>query len=97
RPDAIKIDAQDMDGSAFELNLTGLAERVFQHEYDHLHVFIKCGALIRIRRTLEGAVKCAFLLLRREDETRGLYFIAAAFLKSPGAAEKMKCGRVKKN
>ncbi|EPS64654.1 hypothetical protein M569_10125, partial [Genlisea aurea] len=36
RPDAIKIDAQDMDGSAFELNLTGLAARVFQHEYDHL-------------------------------------------------------------
>lgn len=33
------------------------------------------GALIRTRRTLDGAVKWAFRHLRRELDTLGLYFI----------------------
>lgn len=38
RPDSLKVDAQDVTGARFEVNLTGLAARVFQHEYDHLQV-----------------------------------------------------------
>lgn len=40
RPDSLKVDAQDITGAKFELNLTGLPARVFQHEYDHLLVFV---------------------------------------------------------
>ncbi|KAI3463014.1 hypothetical protein Pfo_019677 [Paulownia fortunei] len=36
RPDSLKVDAQDITGARFEVNLTGLPARVFQHEYDHL-------------------------------------------------------------
>ncbi|XP_073049455.1 peptide deformylase 1B, chloroplastic [Primulina eburnea] len=36
RPDSLKVEAQDITGAEFELNLTGLPARVFQHEYDHL-------------------------------------------------------------
>ncbi|XP_057773488.1 peptide deformylase 1B, chloroplastic-like isoform X1 [Salvia miltiorrhiza] len=36
RPDSLKVDAQDVKGARFEMNLTGLVARVFQHEYDHL-------------------------------------------------------------
>ncbi|KZV23920.1 peptide deformylase 1B, chloroplastic [Dorcoceras hygrometricum] len=36
RPDSLKVNAQDITGAGFELNLTGLPARVFQHEYDHL-------------------------------------------------------------
>ncbi|KAJ0494184.1 hypothetical protein HanIR_Chr12g0594511 [Helianthus annuus] len=36
---------------------------------------LESGALISTRRTLDGAVKCAFRHLRRELVTRGLYFI----------------------
>ncbi|KAL0431651.1 UNVERIFIED_CONTAM: Peptide deformylase 1B, chloroplastic [Sesamum radiatum] len=39
RPDSLKVDAQDITGARFEVNLTGLPARVFQHEYDHLEVF----------------------------------------------------------
>lgn len=34
----MKIDAQDIKGARFEINLTELPARVFQHEYDHLQV-----------------------------------------------------------
>ncbi|XP_073127401.1 peptide deformylase 1B, chloroplastic [Henckelia pumila] len=36
RPDSLKVEAQDITGAEFELNLTGLPARVFQHEHDHL-------------------------------------------------------------
>ncbi|KAH6829216.1 peptide deformylase 1B [Perilla frutescens var. hirtella] len=36
RPDSLKVDAQDITGARFEMNLTELPARVFQHEYDHL-------------------------------------------------------------
>lgn len=36
RPDSLKVDAEDITGAKFELNLTGLPARVLQHEYDHL-------------------------------------------------------------
>ncbi|CAA2997117.1 peptide deformylase 1B, chloroplastic [Olea europaea subsp. europaea] len=36
RPDSLKVDAQDVAGARFKVNLSGLPARVFQHEYDHL-------------------------------------------------------------
>lgn len=34
----MKIDAQDIAGSSFTIDLSGLPARVFQHEFDHLKV-----------------------------------------------------------
>ncbi|KAF5479618.1 hypothetical protein F2P56_000424 [Juglans regia] len=36
RPESVKIDAQNIKGAKFSVNLSGLPARVFQHEYDHL-------------------------------------------------------------
>ncbi|OMO69556.1 Formylmethionine deformylase [Corchorus olitorius] len=36
RPESVKIDARDINGSRFSVNLSGLPARVFQHEFDHL-------------------------------------------------------------
>ncbi|KGN59682.1 peptide deformylase 1B, chloroplastic [Cucumis sativus] len=36
RPESIKIDARDISGTRFMVNLSGLSARVFQHEFDHL-------------------------------------------------------------
>lgn len=36
RPESIKIDARDVMGARFTVNLSGLPARVFQHEFDHL-------------------------------------------------------------
>lgn len=38
RPDSLKVDAQDVTGAKFNLNISGFSARVFQHEYDHLKV-----------------------------------------------------------
>ncbi|CAH9067968.1 unnamed protein product [Cuscuta europaea] len=36
RPDAVKVDAQDINGARFKVGFTRFSARVFQHEYDHL-------------------------------------------------------------
>ncbi|XP_078151746.1 peptide deformylase 1B [Carex rostrata] len=36
RPATIKVDARDVTGAKFKINLSGLSARVFQHEFDHL-------------------------------------------------------------
>ncbi|WOK98519.1 peptide deformylase 1B, chloroplastic [Canna indica] len=36
RPASVKIDARDVTGARFRVNLSGLPARVFQHEFDHL-------------------------------------------------------------
>ncbi|CAN1182893.1 Peptide deformylase 1B, chloroplastic/mitochondrial [Linum perenne] len=36
RPESVKIDARDITGTRFTVNLSDLPARVFQHEYDHL-------------------------------------------------------------
>lgn len=36
RPGKVKVKAFDIDGNAFELDVTGLAARAILHEYDHL-------------------------------------------------------------
>lgn len=38
RPESVKIDARDVTGARFTVNLSGLPARVFQHEFDHLQV-----------------------------------------------------------
>lgn len=38
RPESVKIDARDIKGARFTVNLSGLPARVFQHEFDHLQV-----------------------------------------------------------
>lgn len=36
RPESVKIDAQDISGARFTIDLSELPARVFQHEFDHL-------------------------------------------------------------
>ncbi|KMZ59547.1 Peptide deformylase [Zostera marina] len=36
RPSSVKVEAQDINGEKFTINLSGLPARVFQHEFDHL-------------------------------------------------------------
>ncbi|KAH7577344.1 hypothetical protein JRO89_XS01G0238500 [Xanthoceras sorbifolium] len=36
RPESVKIDARDMNGARFSVNLSDLPARVFLHEFDHL-------------------------------------------------------------
>ncbi|KAJ3695296.1 hypothetical protein LUZ60_000673 [Juncus effusus] len=36
RPATIKVDARDINGAKFKINLSELSARVFQHEFDHL-------------------------------------------------------------
>ncbi|XP_059450766.1 peptide deformylase 1B, chloroplastic/mitochondrial [Corylus avellana] len=36
RPESVKIDARDIKGARFTINLSGLPARIFQHEFDHL-------------------------------------------------------------
>ena len=38
RPKSIRIDAQDIKGKKFSINLKEWQARIFQHEYDHLEV-----------------------------------------------------------
>lgn len=36
RPESLRVDAQDINGAKFAVELSGLPARVFQHEFDHL-------------------------------------------------------------
>ncbi|CAJ1780955.1 unnamed protein product [Sphenostylis stenocarpa] len=36
RPTSVNIDAHDVNGTRFSVNLSGLPARIFQHEFDHL-------------------------------------------------------------
>lgn len=40
RPISVKIDARDVSGARFRVNLSGLPARVFQHEFDHLKAIL---------------------------------------------------------
>ncbi|KAI3520754.1 hypothetical protein L1887_10205 [Cichorium endivia] len=48
RPEAVKVDAQDITGAKFSISLSRLPARVFQHEFDHLE-----GILFFDRMTAE--------------------------------------------
>ncbi|XP_027336421.1 peptide deformylase 1B, chloroplastic/mitochondrial isoform X2 [Abrus precatorius] len=36
RPESVKINALDVNGTRFSVNMSGLPARIFQHEFDHL-------------------------------------------------------------
>ena len=38
RPKSVTIEAKDLEGKTFRLDLDGLEARIFQHELDHLNV-----------------------------------------------------------
>lgn len=38
RPLGVKVEAQDLKGRKFSLNIKHFQARIFQHEYDHLQV-----------------------------------------------------------
>jgi peptide deformylase len=58
RPVAVTLEAQDLEGASFRLELQGLGARVVQHELDHLD-----GVLI-IERTTPDARREAMATLR---------------------------------
>ena len=37
RPKTVTVEAQDLQGATFRMELEGLEARIFQHEYDHLN------------------------------------------------------------
>uniref|UniRef100_A0A1D1Z4R8 Peptide deformylase n=1 Tax=Anthurium amnicola TaxID=1678845 RepID=A0A1D1Z4R8_9ARAE len=45
RPASVKIDARDITGARFTVNLSGLPARVFQHEFDHLQGTLFCDRM----------------------------------------------------
>lgn len=53
RPDSVKVDALDINGARFEVNLSALPARVFQHEFDHLEVLF-------ISINVEAVFSCTF-------------------------------------
>lgn len=58
RPDAVRVEFQDLDGSAHTLACDGLFARCIQHEVDHLHgvLFIERMTKATLRE-LEPALK----------------------------------------
>ncbi|KAL6507308.1 Peptide deformylase 1B, chloroplastic [Orobanche gracilis] len=70
RPDALHVDAQDLAGASFEVNLTGLPARVFQHEYDHLQGILFIGRMSD--EVLDGIRAELQALEKKYEETTGL-------------------------
>ncbi|XP_057437320.1 peptide deformylase 1B, chloroplastic/mitochondrial [Lotus japonicus] len=59
RPESVKIDARDVNGTRFSFNLSDLPARVFQHEFDHLEGILffdrmTDGVLDSIREQLQA-------------------------------------------
>ncbi|CAK7337878.1 unnamed protein product [Dovyalis caffra] len=91
RPESVKIDARDINGARFTVNLSDLPARVFQHEFDHLQ-----GILFFDRMTEEviDSIRAGLQALEKkyEDktgfpsperiETRRLKKVAEGFGKS---------------
>ncbi|KAJ0841152.1 putative peptide deformylase [Helianthus annuus] len=67
RPEAVKVDAQDITGAKFSVSLSRLPSRVFQHEYDHLE-----GILFFDRMTAEvvESIRAELLALEQKYEDR---------------------------
>ncbi|KAK9272409.1 hypothetical protein L1049_002781 [Liquidambar formosana] len=91
RPESVKIDARDITGARFTVNLSDLPARVFQHEFDHLQ-----GTLFFDRMTDEvlDSIRAELQALEKKYEdktgfpsperikTRKLRKVAAGFGKS---------------
>ncbi|CAA0833767.1 Peptide deformylase 1B-chloroplastic/mitochondrial [Striga hermonthica] len=70
RPDALQVDAQDITGARFEVNLTGLPARVFQHEYDHLQGILFFDRMSdEVLQTVRAELEA---LEKKYEETTGL-------------------------
>ncbi|KAK5793160.1 peptide deformylase 1B, chloroplastic/mitochondrial isoform X1 [Gossypium arboreum] len=70
RPESVKIDAQDISGARFTIDLSELPARVFQHEFDHLQ-----GILFFDRMTdevLDGIRKQLEELEKKYENKTGL-------------------------
>ncbi|KAM6548725.1 hypothetical protein CsatB_020401 [Cannabis sativa] len=67
RPESVKIDARDINGARFSVNLSGLPARVFQHEFDHLE-----GVLFFDRMTEEvlSSISTQLQALEKKYEDR---------------------------
>ncbi|KAI3793937.1 hypothetical protein L1987_36560 [Smallanthus sonchifolius] len=67
RPEAVKVDAQDITGAKFSVSLSCLPSRVFQHEFDHLE-----GILFFDRMTGEvvDSIRAELLALEQKYEDR---------------------------
>lgn len=67
RPEAVKVDAQDITGANFTVSLSRLPARVFQHEFDHLE-----GILFFDRMTAEvvDSIRTQLLALEQKYEER---------------------------
>ncbi|XP_076908641.1 peptide deformylase 1B, chloroplastic/mitochondrial-like [Bidens hawaiensis] len=67
RPEAVKVDAQDITGAKFSVSLSRLPSRVFQHEFDHLE-----GILFFDRMTAEvvDSIRAELLALEQKYEDR---------------------------
>ncbi|XP_071734991.1 peptide deformylase 1B, chloroplastic/mitochondrial [Rutidosis leptorrhynchoides] len=67
RPEAVKVDAQDITGEKFSVSLTHLPARVFQHEFDHLE-----GILFFDRMTAEvvDSIRTELQALEQKYEDR---------------------------
>ncbi|KAG6390067.1 hypothetical protein SASPL_151546 [Salvia splendens] len=77
RPDSLKVDAQDIKGARFQINLTGLLARVFQHEYDHLQGVLffermSDEVLDTVRAQLQASYALQIELEKEYEEKTGL-------------------------
>eukprot|EP00850_Spirogloea_muscicola_P009830 SM000056S17948 [mRNA] locus=s56:203813:205658:- [translate_table: standard] len=58
RPIGVKVEAQDVKGRAFSLNLKGWQARIFQHEFDHLEGVLYHDRMTDdVLRTIEQELK----------------------------------------
>ncbi|XVE83982.1 hypothetical protein DITRI_Ditri16bG0132400 [Diplodiscus trichospermus] len=67
RPESVKIDAQDINGARFTVDLSGLPARVFQHEFDHLR-----GILFfdRVTNEILGSIRAQLEALEKKYEDK---------------------------
>ncbi|XP_042392448.1 peptide deformylase 1B, chloroplastic-like [Zingiber officinale] len=70
RPASIKVDARDINGARFRVNLSGLPARIFQHEFDHLQGILFFDRMTEdILETIRSQLK---LLEKKYENTTGL-------------------------
>ncbi|KAJ9540603.1 hypothetical protein OSB04_027109 [Centaurea solstitialis] len=68
RPEAVKVDAQDVTGAKFSVSLTRLPARVFQHEFDHLEA--RNSLFDRMTGQVVDSIRSELLALEEKYEAR---------------------------
>ncbi|XP_074573298.1 peptide deformylase 1B, chloroplastic [Curcuma longa] len=70
RPASIKVDARDINGARFRVNLSGLPARIFQHEFDHLQGILFFDRMTEdVLETIRSQLK---LLEKKYENATGL-------------------------